>query len=185
MQLEGSRQCSIAEPHSALPTSVRPVVTQPRSRAPSESELIPRAMGDDARTARFLQRCLSLLPARAVTEDSNRLAAAFFALAALDRLAVTPRPRILQPGSEENLAAVEWILSLQCGTGGFRGGTSAGEDGIEGAHLVLSLFAVLSLGVLRAPRTCFDRVDVDGLLRFVGRCQRDDGRSVWRALSKR
>ena len=156
--------------------------TRGESRA---SDLVPREWGDDARTARYLQRCLSLLPARATTEDSNRLAAAFFALAALDRLAVTPRPRVLQSGSEENLAAVEWILSLQCGTGGFRGGTSAGDDGVEGAHLVLSLFAALSLGVLRAPRTCFNRVDVDGLLSFVGQCQRDDGRSVCRALTKR
>ena len=134
-------------------------------------------MADDARTARFLQRCLGLLPARATSEDSNRLAAAFFALAALDRLSVTPRPRVLQPGSEENLAAVEWVLSLQCGTGGFRGGTSVG-DGVEGPHLVLSLFAVLMLGVLRAPRAAFDQVDVEGLLRFVGQCQRDDGRRV-------
>ena len=136
-------------------------------------------MADDVRTARFLQRCLGLLPARATSEDSNRLAAAFFALAALDRLCLTSRPRILQPGSTENLAAVDWILSLQCANGGFRGGTSVG-DGIEGPHLVLSLFAVLTLGVLRAPRASFDRIDVEGLLRFVGQCQRDDGRRVLR-----
>ena len=166
-----SQQLSASPQFRVTARRVHRVVYEPRRHSGTTGML------DDAqqrRTSRFLARCVSLLPSRATAEDSNRLAAAFFAIAALDRLALSPKPAILQPGSTENEQAIAWILRLQCEEGGFRGSTSAGEK--ERPHLVISLFAVLLLGVLRATKAHFAQINVAGLLSLIRRLQQPDGR---------
>ena len=117
----------------------------------------------------FLLRCLNLLPHQYQGEDSSRVALAFFGLASLDVLGELDE--VYKVDSKRQTAG-DWLINQQSNHGGFCGGPST-PTGL--GHLLHSLFAVLSLGILGQS---LDRVNRASLLKFVNSCQNSDGRSV-------
>ena len=115
---------------------------------------------DDAKTAKYLNKCLNLLPHHYQAEDANRVFLAFCGLAGLERLGQ----------ALPSVDVANWILAQMVDSGGFRGGPSVND-----ASLLNSLFAILCLGLIRVG---FEGVSRVKLRRFVASCQRPNGRLV-------
>ncbi|GAA5842543.1 hypothetical protein JCM11251_004900 [Rhodosporidiobolus azoricus] len=148
----------------------------------------------------FALRHAKFLPTPYQAEDSSRMTLAYFCLASLALLPSSPVSTadptlsaldiMLKPSQREGF--VDWVYQQQLPSGGFRGSDSlSGGSGASGPstttttssslptfssvdypHVIQSYTALLILGLLDDD---FSRLDRQGLLDFVGRCQNEDG----------
>ena len=130
-----------------------------------------------ARHIRYWRRnLLTFLPHHYTSNDSNRMALAFFTLAALDLLG--DLPAALSP--EARSGHVEWVYHCQLPSGGFRAspGTDFGalrsdENAVwDPANVPATFFALLTLRLLGDG---LDRVRRRDCLAWLKSMQRSDG----------
>ncbi|BGP39874.1 geranylgeranyl transferase type-1 subunit beta [Rhodotorula kratochvilovae] len=130
----------------------------------------------------FALRNAKYLPTPYQAEDNNRMTLAYFCLAALailpSSVVSTADPLLsalqimLKPTQRQGL--VEWVYEQQLPSGGFRGSDSlaAASSSLDNPHIIQSYTALLILGLLDDD---YSRLDREGLVRFIGACQNEDG----------
>jgi geranylgeranyl transferase type-1 subunit beta len=129
---------------------------------------------------KYWQRCLkSLLPTQYTSNDSSRMALAFFILSALDLLGAGPST--FPPQERANIR--DWILRCQHPNGGFCGSPNHrfpdafyidvgnGTQQMDPANLPATFFAILSLTFVGN----LEGVKRNECLRWLKKVQREDG----------
>lgn len=132
---------------------------------------------------KYFQRCLkSLLPTGYTSNDSSRIALAFFILAGLELLGAGPDTF----SQDERDRVQKWFLSCQCRSGGFAGnpglrfdhvsGDTSDEKNeqepwLDGASVPMTYFAVMGLAMVDG----LEEVKRGPCLKWLKGLQRGDG----------
>ncbi|CDR44778.1 hypothetical protein NBRC10512_005877 [Rhodotorula toruloides] len=145
--------------------------------------------------ALFALRHAKYLPTPYQAEDASRMTLAYFCLASLALIPAstvsTADPSLsalqvlLKPTQREGF--IDWVYEQQTAEGGFRGSDSlaaarhpiaeaepstSAVSSLDPPNLIQTYTALLILGLLDDT---FERLDRQGLLRFIGACQTSDG----------